>query len=157
MLTHIPELEERGPKAQPPIGIASERQPFQGGTKIIVLYLEQTHPFRACGIGGLGCRLFSKHQTVRGMGALRRVLLSAGCQTFQPVLTDCVQQHKTRFSPWMLNLLNEAFVNERCHAFEDIKSEILFGVADRFDSFQSAAADENRQSSEQRLLGLAEK
>ena len=54
-------------------------------------------------------------------------------------------------------MLNEAFINKRCHAFEDIKSEILFGVADRFDSFQSAAADENRQSSEQRLLGLAEK
>src|SRR5207245_11191121 len=38
MLTHIPELEERGPKAQPPIGIASERQPFHGSAKIIVFY-----------------------------------------------------------------------------------------------------------------------
>jgi len=49
MLTHIPDWKERGPKAQPPIGIASERQPFQGSAKIIVFYLEQTHPFARAG------------------------------------------------------------------------------------------------------------
>src|SRR5438445_792680 len=91
------------------------------------------------------------------MCALGSALLSAARYTFQSVLTNCIQQHKTRFCAWMLNLLNEAFINKRCHAFEDIKSEILFGVADRFDSFQSAATDEGRNSSEQRLLGLAEK
>ena len=83
-----------------------------------------------------GCRFFAVHR-----------------QFFQGVLANSFQHREAGFSIRRRSLQHQAFIEHRSHTVEQVQIEIAPGVANRFDALQIAAANEDRETPEEFLLG----
>ena len=83
----------------------------------------------------------------------RRRLLAAGRQLLQPELADRLQHHDSAARrPTRSCLPQQALVDQRGDAIEDVEGEIPRRAGHRLGRLQRAAADEDRQPPEERLL-----
>src|ERR1700722_1678831 len=85
-----------------------------------------------------------------------RRLLATGSESLNTVLTNGVQQREARLARGLLNLPNQAVVDQRSHAVQHIYVKILLGITNRLNALQSAPADKNGNPPKQFLLGRTE-
>ena len=104
--------------------------------------------------------LLGKCQEVFGMATLEGGQLTAGLQLLKGVLPDRLQHREARLALGGLLRAEEALFDQRAHAIEDVGFRIL-GVGEgrvvhSFPSTEGESADEDRQATEQSLLGLGQ-
>src|SRR5690242_10352375 len=75
-------------------------------------------------------------------------------QALQSILPNGFQHHQARFAPLLLDLLQQAFVDERGDSIEDLcRTVIAFkSRTNGLCRLQSAASDEDREPPEETLL-----
>src|SRR5215210_3562320 len=90
------------------------------------------------------------------VSALKELQLAARLELLYGILADRLQHPEARLTVRAVLLTEQALGGQRRHPVQDVRPEGAFGVADRLDCLQRAAAHEDRQASVQRLLLGAE-
>src|SRR5262249_48118145 len=93
------------------------------------------------------------------MGRSCRFQLAVCLQAFQPVLPDGFEHQQAWLLTLLLCLLHQALVDERCHPLEQLWERLSIfitsmggGLDDGGESFQPAAANEDREVTKEALL-----
>jgi hypothetical protein len=76
-------------------------------------------------------------------------------QFLECVFANRLEHCKARLTVWLIDQFQQALIDHRCHAVEQLQVEIGLRIADCFGTFQCAAPDKYGQSSKKRLLGRA--
>src|SRR5262249_41025439 len=120
-------------------------KPLQRGTKVVVVPLQAIEALGLARGGG------GEREEVGGVPLLDSRGLAARLQHLQGVLADRLQHPEARLGI-RADLLQQALRDQRAHAVEYVDAERAVRVADVLGSLEGAAADEDRETPEQRLL-----
>ena len=102
-----------------------------------------------------GRPLHERHVPV-AMAVADQVSLAVGLEPFRGVLTDRVEEPEARLAVGGLLDLDQALVDERHQAVEDVHADLGRRPADRFGRGEVAATGEDRQPIEQSLAAVVE-
>ena len=146
MVALLPEPEQRAAEPQRPLGIA-------GGDQIVDRRRGSCRARRRSSAASasrsdrihLERAFLGQHEHVGGVGAPGRGGLAAVEQPLPAVLAERLEHDEARFGVVGRPLNEQAVVDERGDAVEDVDTQILAGVADGLDALERAAAGEHRQ------------
>ena len=154
--TKLPVPQHRCRQAQAPRGIGRPEQPVEGGAAVVAIPVEPIDPHGLVAALELVGGLFGEHEEVRRVRLADGAVLAARHQSFERVLPDRLHHRQTGLAVGMLAQLQQALVDQRFDAVDDVDTQILFRVGHGLGGLERAAADEDRQAAEQPLFGLAE-
>ena len=153
MVALFPEPEQRRAHAKRPFHLASDDQVVDGGAEVIVLRVARAQPGLPIGRHRLERHFFGEHEQVGGMRPLRAGSVTALPERLPRILPERFEHHEARHGIVGYSLHEEAVVDERGDAVEDVNAEVLARVADRLGRVQRATAGEHGETPKQPLLG----
>ncbi len=145
---------ERDPDRDGRIG--GGHRPVEDGPDVVVLELEPVDPAPLCRTRQLPRRPFHERHVPLAMAVADQVSLAVGLESFRGVFTDRVEQPEARLAVGCLLDLDQALVDERHQAVEDLHADLGRWPADRFGRGEVAATGEDRQPVEQSLAAIVE-
>ena len=90
------------------------------------------------------------------MAPADRWLLAGKRATAPGILPDRLQHREARLAVRAVLLPQQALVDQRRDAVEDVQAEVAIRVADRLGRLERAASDEDREATEEALLLIVE-
>ena len=147
---HLPERSEPGGQRHEQLRLLMGGEPAQRGTEVVVLALER-EPVDV----GLGALIFldpvGEREEVLGVSSPDLVGLAACLESLERVRADRLEHREARLAVGLLLLAEQAVVDQRRQARQE-----PVAAADRLGGLERAAADEDGEAREQRLLVGAE-
>ena len=150
-----PEADERAGELQPELDLGGRDRPRERGPDVVVLLVEANEPERLVRAGELGLGGDHELQVALGVPPAQLVELAFGLEPLERVLPDRLEQAEARLAVGAVRLADEALVDERGETLEDLP-EVHLVAADGVGDLQRAAAREDAEPRQQRLLGRLE-
>ena len=123
---------------------------------VVVLAMASLQPFGPACRGRLREAFLRQHDAIGGVRPRCRGALSEGVELFEGILPHCREHRKPQLAVLGVDLLNEAPVHERRHAFEYVHVQIAMRIADRFRTLDRTGTGEHREPAKEPPFGLAE-
>ncbi len=149
MVPLLPEPEERRTEPQRPLDVARGDQIPDGGAEIVVLDVAASQPRFAFGRAHLERLFLGEDEHVRGVRALGRRGLAMLEQPLPAVLPERLEHDEARLAVVGRPLDEQAVVDERGDAVQDVDAQVLAGVADGLRRLERAASGEDRQAAKE--------
>ena len=144
-------MKQIGAEAQRPSRVAGLGKPFESRPEIGVF------GFEAIGsVFGIFLRariFFGENEAICSVRASCVWFFAAVAQLFDGVFANRFEHDESRIAGGLFDLLHQTFVHDAGRAVEQIDFEIGFSVADRFDTFEIASTDEDREAAKEFLFG----
>ena len=159
MAAHEPKQPQSPGEPEPEFGLPEFGLPAfaregKGGPEVVVLGFEPVHPRYLLRSHKLRLRFLGEEEEVLGVRLLDLPSFAALFELLPRVLVDGFEHHEAGFVFGALFLPEEALLQQRGDAVEDVDGQVAFRVADGLYGLQGPAPREDREPGEEGLLAL---
>ncbi|HEX6553433.1 MAG TPA: hypothetical protein VF026_11780 [Ktedonobacteraceae bacterium] len=112
------------------------------------------HQARLLGPVQMWCGLLSKPEIIRRMRRADRLPFPTLLQALPPVLADRLQHEQAWLTAGLLHLAQQVILQQHTHPIQDVASLQASRVGDGLDSLKRTAPSEDREPTEELLLGV---